>query len=374
MSKMKICLIEMDERTRQSISLVFKHRTNGAISVADEQDAEMAIIDLDREDSLKNYYAICERKPAFRAIGLSSMENMECGEIAVIRKPLSAGRLLDAVEKMSGRNLQIEETQPADVASSLSGRTRNSKHRPEDSAFSEGACFDPQAYLMGVILNAHEQAGRQEKIAVVRLQGDRVIILDPKSKMIQVNCSQARVLSLFKAGAKGENDSNPSDMSKFSGVEYMTREQVVEQFAGNTYGMSWEQLMWRLGWVTSQGRLPLGVDAEQRMYLRRWPNMTHLACTPDEMRIVAYWVRQPASLSEISEALDMPEQEVFSVYTSAYAAGLVGSARREVDTAWEAPEVTEHKERGLFSTIMKRLLQRKPSADVEIGTDEAIAA
>jgi predicted CopG family antitoxin len=32
-----------------------------------------------------------------------------------------------------------------------------------------------------------------------------------------------------------------------------------------------------------------------------------------------------------------------------------------VDGVWEAPQVVEHKERGLFSSILNRLLQRKPA-------------
>jgi hypothetical protein len=60
---------------------------------------------------------------------------------------------------------------------------------------------------------------------------------------------------------------------------------------------------------------------------------------------------------------------VFNGYTAAYAAGLAGKARREVDGIWEAPVVAEHSERGLFSSIMRRLLKRRPASpdDVQVA-------
>jgi hypothetical protein len=374
-NEMKVCLMEVDERTKQSISLVFKHRTGDAIVIAGEDVSDIAVIDLDNVEALKTYRAARERKPELRAIGLASTLDIEYRDVLVLCKPISAGRLLDAIQQVSGKDLQVPMIKAAGVASSLSERTRSAKRRPETAVPAEAnACFDPEAYLMGTILNAGEEARRADLAAVISLHGGWIIVLDPQSKMIQTNCSQARMLSLFASGAKAREDSPAADGYKPPVVEYMARDQVMSKYAGKTYGIPKEQLMWKLGWVTSQGRLPLGVDVEQRLYLQRWPNMTLFAYSADEMRIVAYWMRQAASLREIAEALDIPLQEVCSVYTSAFAAGLVGVGRREADAVWQVPEVTEHKERGLFASIMKRLMQRKPAANEDAGMGEAIAA
>jgi hypothetical protein len=126
-----------------------------------------------------------------------------------------------------------------------------------------------------------------------------------------------------------------------------------------------EVFMWSLGAMTSRGRLPDDVKADDRVYLRRWPSMTRFPYSDNDMRIVAYWVRQASSLQEIAQALGVPERDVFNVYTAAHAAGLAGKVRREVDGIWEAPVVAEHSERGLFSSIMQRLLQRKSARQVE---------
>lgn len=371
---MKVCLIKMDERTSQSVSLVFKHRTNDAISVSDEDLADIALIDLDSDGALESYRSIRAGRPDLLAIGISSKHGIECDDVLAIQKPISANRLLDAFRQISGRDFQIPMVQAVRVASSLSERTRSAKRRTENAGPVEGECFDPDTCLMGVILTALKQAGQEDKIAVVRLSGARIILLDPQSKMIQTNCSQARLLSLFAAGMESSGGSNEQDETGHATYDLVSRDQARELFDGKTYGMPREQLMWRLGWLSSQGRLPMGVEVEQRFYLKRWPNMTHLGCSAEEMRIVAYWVRQAASLSEIAEALDMPEQEVFRVYTAAFAAGLCGSVQREVDTVWQAPEVAEHKERGLFSTIMKHLIGRKPAANDKVGNDEELAA
>ena len=123
--------------------------------------------------------------------------------------------------------------------------------------------------------------------------------------------------------------------------------------------------MWRLGATTSRGRLPQDTTAEERLYLRRWPNLTRTGYSDNEMRIIAYWVRQPGSVAEIACALGLPLQEVATVYSAAMAAGLAGKARRDADGVWEAPEVTAPAERGLFSSILKRLLQRKPASAMQ---------
>lgn len=362
---MKICLMQMDHRTRESMLLVLKHRTNDAVVLVDEATADIGVMDMDHENSLEAYRSVRASRPAFRAIGLSSRSDLVHEGIEIIHKPISAGRLLEVIQKLSGGALQIPTIKTSKAASSLSTRIGSSRRRAEPAAAVSGQqFFDPDAYLLGTILSSAAEAERQEAVAVISFYGDRVILVDRTSKLIKTNLSssQARAFSLTAIG-----DDEAAGLAATVGlqrpaVEYMARDKARSRFAGKTYDVPLEIFMWKLGAMTSRGRLPAGVNPEERVYLRRWPNLTGFSYTDNEMRIIAYWIRQAASLREIAEALEVSEQEVFTVYSAASAAGLAGKACREVDGIWEAPEVEEHKQRGLLSSIMRRLVQRRPAS------------
>lgn len=362
---MKVCLMQMDQRTRESMTLVLKHRTNDAVTLADEASADVAVMDLDHEDSLQAYQALRARRPDFRAIGLSSRTDVAHEGIEVIQKPLSASRLLDAIQKLSGGVVQITSVKAAGAASSLSARIGGSRRRTETAIVAQAQeSFDPDAYLLGSILKAMAEAEKQDAVAVIGFYGDRVILADKVTGLIKTNLSssQARAFSLTAIEA-GEAEGLGSTVGlQRPAVEFMARDKAKSRFAGRTYDVPLETFMWKLGAMTSRGRLPAGHSPEERMYLRRWPNLTGFSYTDNDMRIIAYWMRQAVSLREIAGALGVSEQEVFSVYTAAHSAGLAGKACREVDGIWEAPAVEEHKQRGLLSSIMRRLVQRKPAA------------
>lgn len=360
---MKVCLMQMDQRTRDSMSLVLKHRTDNAVVLADEESADVAVMDLDHENSLQAYQSMRARRPAFRAIGLTSRSDLVHEGIEIIQKPISAGRLLEAIHRISQGAVQIPGIKAAGAASSLSARIGSSRRRPETAAASQGqVSFDPASYLLGTILEAAAEAEKRNAVAVVSFYGDRVILLDKTENLIKTNLtsSQARAFSLTAIDADDVDGLASTVGLQRPAVEYMERDKAKSRYAGRTYDVPMETFMWKLGAMTSRGRLPLGLGAAERVYLRRWPNLTGFSYTDNDMRIIAYWIRQAASLREIAEALGVSEQEVFSVYTAAHAAGLAGKACREADGIWEAPAVEEHRQRGLLSSIMRRLMQRKP--------------
>lgn len=364
--------MEMDDRTRQSVSLVFKHRADGAIQLSNEDAADIAILDMDSENSLNAYRTVRGHKPALRAIGLSSNQHAQAEEVLILPKPLSAGRLLEAIQSMSGMDLALPGVKVAGAASSLSTRIGGRRKTESSTTPSNGmTTFDPQAYLLGTVLEASSEAEKRDALAVVTFYHDRVILVDNKHKIIQTNltASQTRAFSL-SAIKGGESDGMLASFGLHRPViEYMDREQARKQFAGQTYEVPQESFMWKLGAMTSRGRLPAGMELGHRVYLRRWPNMTLFSYSDNDMRIVAYWAAQAASPNEIAQALDLPVQDVCTVYCAAYATGLAGIARREVDDIWEASAVTEHDQRGLFSSIMRRLVERRP----HVGHEELAA-
>jgi len=361
----------MDDRTRQSVSLVFKHRADGALVLANEDVADIAILDMDQPAAVDGYRAVHARRPELRAIGLSGQPDLSAEDVLVIRKPIAANKLLEAIQKIASTGALADKATAAGAAAFLSSRIGGSRRRtesaPAPASTQEIQTFDPNAYLLGCILTAAADAAKREEVAIISFYGDRVILVDHQSDLIQTNLSssQARAFALAVIEGNAGGASSTTGLQR-PAIEFVSRAQAAARFEGKTYSVPREVFMWKLGSMTSRGRLPADTHADERVYLRRWPNMTRFSYTDNDMRIVAYWVRQASSKNEIAKALGVSVQEVFSVYTAALAAGLAGKAARGSDEIWEAPEVDEHKERGLFSSIMKRLLQRKPvSAEAE---------
>ena len=368
--QVKVCLMEMDDRCRQSISLVLKHRAGNAVVLTDEAEADIALLDLDQnlDKSLSGFRDLRSRKPGFRVIGLSKNADIKFDDALIIKKPLSAGSLLSAIEAISGVSLGSSSVKTASAASSLSSRVSGSRRRVETQTVSEDKIFfEPRDYLLGTVLEAEAEAKKQNMAAVISFYGDRVICIDGKSKLIETNLtsSQARGFAISAVNKDETEGLGATTGLQKPFVEYMSHADAKRKFAGKTYSVPQEIFMWKLGTTTSRGRLPSGFGLEERVYLRRWPNLTRFSYSDNEMRIIAYWMRQAESVREISGALDITVPEVCSVFTAAYATGLAGKARREVDEIWEAPDVSEHKERGLFSSIMKKLLSRKPEKSAE---------
>ncbi|HMA10880.1 MAG TPA: hypothetical protein VKO83_03260 [Steroidobacteraceae bacterium] len=369
---MKVCLLDMDERTRQSMALVLRHRGDGAIVLSDVGTADIAVLDLDHENAPQAFEQIRARRPALLAIGLTARPGVAHEGIVVLAKPVSAGNLLEAIQKQAGIELPAAKIPAAGAAAALGARTATTRRRPEAPLAHDKKVFDPAAYLLGALLDAAAEAGRRDAVAVISFYGDRVILADPRAGLIRTNLTSSQA----RGFAHSSLEADTTDPSATVGlqrprVEYLTRAEADSRYAAQTYPVPQEMFMWSLGAMTSRGRLPADVRADERVYLRRWPNLTRVAHTANEMRIIAYWVRQATSLQEIVAALGVPEREVFSVYTAASAAGLAGRARREVDGIWEAPLVAEPRQRGLFSSILDRLLQRNSARNEE--TQEAAA-
>lgn len=366
---MKVCLMEMDDRTRQSMVLVLSHRPDDAIVLADAETADIAVLDLDHPNALSSYQSTRARRPVMRAIGLTSRPDHTQEGLMVLRKPVSANRLLESIQQLGGRETFGAKVMAAGAAAALRDRTGSARRRSETVTAppQENQTFNPDAYLLGILVDAAAEAGKRDQVAVISFYGDRVILVDSKSGVVHTNLSTAQARAFSLSSVEGED---ATDMASTVGLrrprmEYLLRDEAASRYRGKTFSVPQEIFMWTLGAMTSRGRLPADVRPDERLYLRRWPNMTRFSYSDTDMRIVAYWVRQATSLREIAEALGVSEGAVFTVYTAAYAAGLAGKARREADGIWEAPQVAEHSERGLFSSIMRRLLQRKPACNEE---------
>ncbi len=114
-----------------------------------------------------------------------------------------------------------------------------------------------------------------------------------------------------------------------------------------------EAFVWVSSLLTARGRLGRGVEVEQKISLKHWPNLTRLEQFPHIMRIAALWNQRPGTSLEIAGALDVPQRYVFAFHTAANALNLFEMDQSKL----KSREKEKPKEsRGFFSRLLKRLL------------------
>lgn len=391
---MNICLMNLDFRTKQSLRLVLGNHPDGTLAISNQAMADIVIFDLDERDALRSFLGLQKERTELKGIGLTENRSHDTDEVLVLLKPISANRLMDAIREVTGTRPHVQAVR---AASSLGVRAGKSKRNTLEATawISKELEFDPGQYLVGVLMQAAMEAEQTNQITAVRVFGDKVIIADKISKGVWTNLKKGGDGVLRYLGDKTVsrmNRAKTQNAHTFAGfVKTISMRQGYdhlpaatdsinldvmnfprEDVEGLLDGLShthWEVFMWKLGMCTSRGRLPVGIDPVQRLYLRRWPNLTRFGHTDNTMRILGYWSRHPCSVREIAEKLGIPEREVNFIYVAAYAAGLAGPAARKSDKIWEASKVTAHKERGLIASILQRLGRHSvdDAEDIEVA-------
>lgn len=359
---MKISLLHMDERTRRSLALALSHGHDGVVVVPDVESAEVAVIDCDDVNAAQTLATIRAQNPALRVIGIGAGTLPAPADIPLLCKPVSAGRLLEATRQLMG----VTRVRAAGAAAALGARTEPSRRRPESATSSTQAqqFFDPASYLLGAVMEASSEAKNRDQVAIVRFYGDRVVLIDARSGLVRTNLSSSQARGFAMTPLEAGAPEGVTIGLRRPQIDYLPRAEADATYGATTSGTDQERFMWTLGFLTSRGRLSVGCRVKERTMLRRWPNLTRLSHSTNDMRILAYWTRQAATPQEIADALDVPLTEVYSVHAAACAAGLMRLSSRAADETPAAPPPERPKERGLFSQILGRLLQRKPTPDV----------
>lgn len=184
--------------------------------------------------------------------------------------------------------------------------------------------FSPDNYLIGHLQRALEQAtltGRPHLIAgLPRLIGVKI---QPVSVCVtDFRDNQLRPLSMAQLPQTTARIVSASTLSHIT-----------------SHGAIWssEDFLWNVAAWAARGRLPDGCDPYQPVRLRAWPNCTKVFLSPHALRIVALWVRIPASPIDIAARLGIPQRYVFSVYSSARFAGLLDTRATPLSTPAERP-------------------------------------
>ena len=214
---------------------------------------------------------------------------------------------------------------------------------------SDDSTFDPDAHMIGLVLEGISAGKKAGTIAQLNCLLDRTIYIDAINKQVKSNLTDIHMRQIAIAPL-GEGDSGLD--TKVELIKATTLEEISGA-EGTIYPL--ESFIWELAILTSNGRVPIGTPIDKPTYLMQWPNFTRLKPLPNDMKIAAYWLHMPSSLADLSHNLNLPMNQINLLYSAAALTGIAGIAQRKSDYLLKPGKPEEHTNRSLFGSIMNRL-------------------
>ena len=195
------------------------------------------------------------------------------------------------------------------------------------------AAFAPADYFLGLAQRAIA-SGNETRIA---LTGMGEVMLYPARKMYSADLSDPE--GYFQAPAG--------------------------QFRVSSLGASAEpahprpidELLWMAAFHASKGRMIEGTSMFDVVQFHHWPNLPKLPHTANTARICALLTRHPTTIMLAHRLLGIKREEVYRVYSAAYAAGIANIIHQNPEaTSASEPEPEDRSEsRGLFRSLFAKI-------------------
>lgn len=184
--------------------------------------------------------------------------------------------------------------------------------------------FNAENSLLAVLQKARQQAEQQQLPVRCQVGNSGYLVILPSRNEIFASVPNNRILGWCEQEDIGRD-------LVVDVLDEISARQIIA--AADRPGAQQPLLpfLWRLGIWTGRGRLPAGLDLNQRYYLRGWPNLTRFLEIPHAFAIAALWVREPMTLAFVVETLRINAADMANFYLAASAVGLAGPALREVD-------------------------------------------
>jgi hypothetical protein len=371
----RLAAIGMDQRQRNALRILFSNRYNNRYVLTEEASCEICILDLDAPGGDQKCKEFRERHPDWPLIAVSiNHHEIPDQYTTFLQKPIPVEHLFAAIDTQRRRLLSVDaDTEPMiekpdfeqmepSPRKAVTGKKAVSAHRaaplmsttqervfvgtssdidPEDPAQVNKIYYNPDNYLQGLAQQALNQAVRYNQN--IKIEGPWPdITLDIVNNKMWVSATDKQLRP------------------------YCTMHDATLEVQFNPIKTNWtppasatahslQTFIWQVTLWASRGRIPEGTNLTQPIYLRRWPNFTRLVVTPYAMPIAALWIKQPRSLLDTANALNIPQRYVFAFYSAARSLHLAGEARRAVDTLIAPPAVEKTKFSGLFGNLLGRL-------------------
>lgn len=369
-----IVTLGFEERSQHVLTKLLHKQADGMCILDDAAQAHIALVDLDNADIASLLSHLRKNYPSLPLIGLGTQQD-KLPLHASLSKPLNLDKLVTTIykyvnpeqrqmkskitEDKFARAMQALENK--NIAKSLHVRVEQAQAKTVTKRAmpnkTDEMCFIPERFLLGAVLEAVAEATNTQQVALLSCWNDKSIIVDPVHEKISTNLTDNQIRSLAIAPID-DNLSSPIHTRFYHSADADSEHDTILGQENVRHFMQ-ETFLWNLGFLTCRGRIPAEFSICDRYYLRRWPNLTRVMLPNNAMRILAYWRQQACSLTDVKEQLDVPFEDVFSVFSACHAAGLTGEARRKSDQLVQAIELNAHKQHGLMRSIISRFRSRK---------------
>lgn len=194
--------------------------------------------------------------------------------------------------------------------------------------------FDPNQYLLGIVQKA------------IAKQNDIVINHDKYGDLFVLTVAGEYHTDISDLADLCQIDSSELNIRKLSDKEVM----VIASEKG--IGRNIDELMWQAAYFASNGRLMKGLNNDDVVHMKHWPNLSRLPCNYNSYQMAAMLTRHPTTIIFAHRVLKVPQNEINQFYSAAYCAGL---AEMLNTPPVELSEVAESKEGTLLSRIIGRI-------------------
>ncbi len=225
----------------------------------------------------------------------------------------------DSTPSPSPIKLSIEDAVKKLEELDTSPDTNKSTNDNSEIADKEGIYYNPGNYLQGYLKEAFKLAQLNRKNVLLQGPLQSIIILyQTKQVFLKPNpessltVSERSLFALSSVPIIRENitisvlSDSHDDICKEEGLLF-----------------DYDPFMWKLATRASRGRIPEGTDLSRHMYLGKMPNIPKPKLSATALKIASLWAEEPCTLLMTSQTLDIPQRDVFTFLSAAWALDLL---------------------------------------------------
>ncbi len=179
--------------------------------------------------------------------------------------------------------------------------------------------YNPEYYLQGYLKKALQLSYTHKRDVVLESQVQTLHIIYQNKKVLFERSERA-----LYAAARVPITNEHITMS-------LLGDDGAYAVGQDTLFLDWDQVMWELSLRASHGRIPIGTDLQAQFYLKHTPDSMRFHLSDNDRKIVEFWRGQPRTLAQSLQQLEIPQSEIFSLYSTARALGFIKLLKTDPD-------------------------------------------
>lgn len=215
--------------------------------------------------------------------------------------------------------------------------------------------FQPQQHFFGKLQEACSESKRNKQVLQL-LGGQTPVIIFPATNRVYLGFDDVYLKSLCSTKLVEQNNNSEFHTEKLA-LQDVYDTVNSEHCPDPDLYQDLDAFLWKVAIWTANGRVPESLASDAPVYLQSWPNLSRFILPPKTMRIIAFWIGSPRTLTDLAQVCGsgVTLADVCTIYTATEAVGLAGGSRRQVDGLVEADVPKESKNKGLLSRLLARL-------------------